>query len=203
MKNSGLLYTLFLLSLVLVGCSGIPQSSNAYTYNTSVDFAKFRSYGWYNAEVPKPRAGGAGPQFNVLLDERVREAVASELFRDGLQLDAEKPDILVAYDLAVDSSQTPGVEYTFPEGFGYGYSYWFGYRFRYSTAGLPNYRPVQQYPAGTLIIDLIDPNTNQLIWRGTKEAGINPTSQDLQRINLAVADIMAQFPPNPLERRNR
>ena len=203
MKRIGLLYTLLVLSWVLAGCAGIPRASNEYTYNTSVDFAQFRTFGWYSAEVPKPRAGGAGPQFNLLLDERVREAVTSELFRDGLQPDTEKPDILVAYDLAVDSSQVPGLEYTFPEGFGYGYSYWFGYRFRYSPTSLRNYRSVNQYPAGTLIIDLIDPDTNQLIWRGVKEAGINPTSQDMERINLAVADIMAQYPPNPVDRRNR
>jgi hypothetical protein len=148
--------------------------------------------------VPKPRAG-AGPQFNLLLDQRVREAIASELVKQGLRPEVENPDLIVAYDLAVDSSQAPQ-DYTFPAGFGYGYSYWFGYRFRYTTTGLADYQPIQALPLGTLVIDIIDPDTNRLLWRGYSEAGINPTSQDMERINLAVADIMSQFPPNPINR---
>ncbi|MCX2742025.1 DUF4136 domain-containing protein [Pontibacter anaerobius] len=196
MKKTGNLYTsLLLLFLTLASCSRIPQANRQYAYDPTVDFTKFQTFNWYRAEVPKPVAGGAGPQFNLLLDQRVKEAVASELVKDGLRPEVQNPGLLVAYDLAVDASQAPTSDYTFPEGFGYGYSYWFGYRFRYNTAGITNYRPIQSFPAGTLVIDLIDPSTNQLLWRGFAEAGINPTSQDMERISLVVADIMSEFPP--------
>ncbi|WP_073851228.1 DUF4136 domain-containing protein [Pontibacter flavimaris] len=198
MIKTGRLYTLLVLLLALASCSQVPQASNRYTYDTTVDFTQFRTFNWYRAEVPKPRAG-AGPQFNLLLDQRVREAIASELVKQGLRPEVENPDLIVAYDLAVDSSQAPK-DYTFPAGFGYGYSHWFGYRFRYTTTGLADYQPIQALPLGTLVIDIIDPDTNRLLWRGYSEAGINPTSQDMERINLAVADVMSQFPPNPIKR---
>ncbi len=189
---------MLVLLLPLAGCARVLQADNQYIYDTSIDFSKFRTFNWYSAEVPKPRAG-AGPQFNLLLDQRVREAIASELVKQGLRPEVENPDLIVAYDLAVDTSQAP-TDYTFPAGFGYGYSYWFGYRFRYITNGLAGYQPIQALPLGTLVIDIIDPDTNRLIWRGYSEAGINPTSQDMERINLAVADIMSQFPPSPINR---
>lgn len=194
-------YTFLLVLLTLASCSRIPSAGRKFFYDPTVDFTRFRTFNWYTAEVPKPRAGGAGPQFNLLLDQRIKEAIASELVKDGLRPEVESPSLLIAYDLAVDTSQVPTLDYAFPEGFGYGYSYWFGYRFRYATNGITGYRPIQSFPTGTLIIDIIDPTTNQLLWRGFSEAGINPTSQDMERINLAVADIMAEFPPIPDRRR--
>lgn len=201
MMKTGHFYTYLVLLLALVGCSRIPQVGEEirYMYNPTVSFTQYRTFNWHRAEVPKPRAG-VGPQFNLLLDQRVKEAIASELLKEGITPEVENPGLIVAYDLAVDTSQATAADYTFPDGFGYGYSYWFGYRFRYTTTGLPNYRPIQSYPIGTLVIDLIDPDTNQLIWRGVSEADINPTSQDMDRINLVVADIMSRFPPNPVNR---
>ncbi|MDX5435849.1 MAG: DUF4136 domain-containing protein [Pontibacter sp.] len=168
-----------------------------YLYRADVNFKRFRTFDWYKAEVPKPLAGGAGPQFNLLLDQRIKEAIMSEMIKDGFRPDITNPDLLIAYDLAVDTQYTPKDNYAFPAGFGYGYSYWYGYRFRYTTTEIEGYRSVQNYPPGTLLIDIIDPNTNQLLWRGFAEAGINPTSQDMERIALAVADILSQFPPTP------
>ncbi|AKD03000.1 DUF4136 domain-containing protein [Pontibacter korlensis] len=189
------LYILLLVLLTLASCSRIPQQNRQFSYDPTVNFTQFRTFNWYRAEVPKPIAGGSGPQFNLLLDQKIKEAIASELVKDGLRPEAENPDLLIAYDLAIDTSQINTTDYSFPEGFGYGYSYWFGYRFRYTTDNLPNYTPIQSFPTGTLVIDIIDPDTNQLLWRGHAEAGLNPSSQDVERINVAVANIMSEFPP--------
>lgn len=197
MKKASPLYLLLLLLLTLASCSRIPQANKQYLYRPNVNFKQFRTFDWYRAEVPKPLAGGAGAQFNLLLDQRVKEAIASEMVKDGLRPDTSNPDLLIAYDLAVDTQFTPKDNYAFPAGFGYGYSYWYGYRFRYTTTEIEGYRSVQNYPPGTLLIDIISPDTNQLLWRGFAEAGINPTSQDMERIALAVADILSQFPPTP------
>ncbi|GAB3826354.1 DUF4136 domain-containing protein [Pontibacter rugosus] len=188
------LYFLFLLSLV--SCARIATDTE-YTYNPAINFRKFQTFDWYRAEVPKPVAGGAGAQFSLLLDQRIKEAVASELVKDGMRPNIENPDLLIAYDVAVDTKQLENQGYAFPDGLGYGYSYWYGYRYRYTTNGLENYRPVQSYAPGTVVIDIIDPTTNQLLWRGTSSANLDPTAVDELRISTVVANIMSQFPPTP------
>lgn len=195
--KAGPFYTFLFLMVLMAACTRM-AADTSYTYNPSTDFRQLRTFGWFKAEVPKPIAGSAGSQFNLLLDQRIKEAVASELVKTGMRPEAETPDFLVAYDIAVDTSQMVSDSYTFPSGFGYSYSYWYGYRYRYTTAGLPNYRPIQSLPSGTVVVDIISPDSNQLLWRGYSQTSLNPTSLDEERINLIVADIMAQFPPKPV-----
>ena len=67
----------------------------------------------------------------------------------------------------------------------YGYSHM-------SNVGKMN---ITDYPAGTLIVDVIDVKTNELVWRGQ---GVNriPNNSDLysRQIADAVRDIVSQFP---------
>ena len=109
----------------------------------------------------------------------------------------ESPDLLIAYDIALPATQASETDTAFAPGFGYGYSYWYGYRFRYSVSELPAYRSVNDLPPGTLIIDLIETSTNQLVWRGWYEAEIDPTALGSYDLNKAVANIMSRYPPVP------
>lgn len=196
LTSSGTFSFLLILLLTLSGCARLPLPDVQYTYDPSINYRKFRTFSWYKAEVPPPLAGGAGPQFSTLVDDRVKGAVASELVKQGLNLVLdETPDLLVAYDIAVDTAQLVAQDYNLPPG--YGYAYWYGYRYRYSYAGVANYRSIGRYDIGTLVIDLIDPDTNQLIWRGWVDSDINPTALDDSNINVVVANIMSQFPPTP------
>ena len=67
----------------------------------------------------------------------------------------------------------------------------------YGYSGMSNVgkMDVTDYPAGTLIVDVIDVKTNQLVWRGQ---GVNriPNNSDLysRQIAAAVRDIVSQFP---------
>jgi hypothetical protein len=54
------------------------------------------------------------------------------------------------------------------------------------------------YPEGTLVLEVVDPSTRQLIWRGVAKARIDPSSAPSdreKRISAAVAMLMSQFPP--------
>ena len=54
------------------------------------------------------------------------------------------------------------------------------------------------YDAGTLLIDVVDRRSNQLLWRGWVERGLEGTIDDQARMEAAVDDavkrIMARFP---------
>ena len=57
---------------------------------------------------------------------------------------------------------------------------------------------VSQYEEGTLLLDFVNPKSNQLMWRGSAKATVmenaSPEKREA-RINEGVQKILAQFPP--------
>ncbi|MER2998730.1 DUF4136 domain-containing protein [Pontibacter populi] len=182
----------FLLLLLLTYCTVGPDIKSSY--NSSSNFRVYQTYAWHSAELPTPTIG-SGPAYSPLLDQQIKQAIESELVKTGMRPAEESPDLLIAYDIALPA--TKASEADFAPGFGYGYSYWYGYRFRYSVSGMPAYRSVSDLPPGTLIIDLIEASTNQLVWRGWYEAEIDPTALGSYDLNKAIANIMSSYPPVP------
>jgi hypothetical protein len=84
----------------------------------------------------------------------------------------------------------------------YGYpSYYYGNRGFYHGAGSwpVSDTYVYQYEEGTLLLDIVDPGTKKLIWRGTAKTEVNaeqsPEKKEA-RINKAVHMLIEQFPPS-------
>ncbi|GAB3202724.1 hypothetical protein ABID22_001031 [Pontibacter aydingkolensis] len=186
---------ILLLILFCTSCS--PAVSVQSAYDPSINFSTYQTFAWHPAEVPAPKQGTGGALYSTLLDQRVKEAIASELVKNGIKPSIDNPGLLVAYDIAVETPQELNNTNILQPGFGYGYSYWYGYRYRYSGTGLQNFRSIADYKIGTLVIDLIDRNTNNVVWRGAFDAEIDPVIIDEDKINRAVANLMSQFPPVP------
>jgi len=186
-----------LLPLLIIGGSCTRMADVQSAYAPSVQFKHYQTFAWYQAEVPSQPVG-VGSDFNPLLDLRIKAAIASELVKEGVTPTAESPGLLVAYDIAVDPKLAPAaLDNDVGSGFAYGYSYWYGYRYHYNFSDIPDYKPIDKYSPGTLVIDLIDASTNELIWRGAATANLNPTQTEETSINVIVANIMAQYPPVP------
>jgi hypothetical protein len=69
---------------------------------------------------------------------------------------------------------------------------------RYYGWGAPSSVDVYQYKEGTLIVDVVDAKTKQLVWRGFATGTVDPDAKPEQRerkLNDAIAQMMAQFPP--------
>ncbi|SIT87912.1 DUF4136 domain-containing protein [Pontibacter indicus] len=184
---------LYLLPVLLIGLSGcIPSITADSTYDRSVDFQVYRTFALLE---PAMANTSADPNlYEPLLDRRMRDAIAAELVKKGMTLDAENPDLLVAYDVSVAQDAATAS----PD---FGYAYWFGYRFNYNTADFQGYRPVAQYTPGTMLIDLISASTNELLWRGVAEGEITVTQTDESKIRRSIISILSLYPPNQPPRR--
>jgi uncharacterized protein DUF4136 len=164
-------------------CSGVRVTTD---YDPSADFSGVRSYAWFDE-----RSGVQGDRADVtsLLDRRVRSAVDAELQRKGLaRVDKGAAKIVVTYHLGVETKLDVNTVNT---GYGYGRYGRFG-----GVGGTTT--TVSEYQEGTLLIDMIDPSSKQLIWRGSGQARIRQSStpEDREkRINEAVKQILADFPP--------
>ena len=175
---SGLALIALLASLA--GCSSLTVN---YDYDQDANWAKYRTYGWMdlsqrNTDPTSPVADTA------LLQQRIQNSV-NLVMADRRITASNDPDLLVIYHLG--SSEKIQVT-----DWGYRYSdYYWGYGGRQID--------VYQFTEGSLVIDLVDAETQNLVWRGTGTKVIDQTQkspEELQaRLNKIVSKIMDSFPP--------
>ncbi len=171
---------------LMAGCSSL---STSYDYDANADFAKYRTFAWMAKPEAAPGDAAQARRNSDLLDRRIRSAVAGELAARGISEDAGGPGLLAVYHIGVEEK----IQVT---DYGYNYSpysaYWgYGYGGRSID--------VYQYQQGTLIIDLIDASTKNLVWRGSGTKALSDrqlSPEELQeRVNKIVAKIMETYPP--------
>jgi hypothetical protein len=170
--------TIFTGLLIFVSCSSISVNQD---YNTEFDFSKWKTFGF----IPIPESAGID-QINA---SRLGDAAKKQLEAKGYKL-AEPADFGVAFQFGKQ-------QVTDVQSYGYGWG-WGGYG--YGPGGGVD---VTQYEQGTLIIDFVDMKGNKLEWRGTGQGALddNPSVEDrIANIDTAVAQILAQFPPNGMSK---
>ena len=134
-------------------------------------FGKYHTYAWTAGE----------PAQNPLMETRIHEAVDARLAAKGFTKVDTNPDVYVA-SLAVGQERGELVA----QGFG----------------GLPRFgggfgtASIQRYTVGTLVIDIYDANTKQLVWRGTAaDTMSDQPKKNTQILNKALDKMFAGYPP--------
>jgi hypothetical protein len=179
---------IIVLSMLLAGCSTLRVS---HDYDTSIDFGKMKSYAWLNEIQPKT---GDIRVDNELEDKRIRAAIDQALKIKGFRpAERTSADCLIAYQLGIQQKIKSDTVQT---GVGFG----MGRRGRYGSVGISTGTEVQTYDEGMLLIDVLAPDSEALLWRG-KGTDTFPAHSDQQKrteaINTAVVKILEGFPPQP------
>jgi hypothetical protein len=177
----------FVAIAVLSACSTVQTRQD---FDQTQDFTRLRTYTWY----PKAPAPTGNLQVdNPLLYERIVAAVDRTLAAKGYQKVVDQvPDFYVNYHLSVQSKlDVRTIDYGGP----YGYGVWGPVG--YGGVGWTETYTIP-YEEGTLAIDVIDVEKRKLVWRGF---GVGRLKEDpkpeqvTERVNSAVEEILAQFPP--------
>jgi hypothetical protein len=169
---------LFVLCLVVLisACSSIKVQTD---YNTEADFEGLNTYSWLPTYV---RA-----EMNRINVGRIKNAVNNQLGEKGFEIASSNPDFLVAMHIGVDQNIRVTQEvYTHGP---YRRGYWGGGR-----------TYVDQYEEGSIIIDVVNAKTKELIWQGTAKSTLkrNTTREkQAKKINKAIAKLLKDFPPLP------
>ena len=179
---------LFLLS----GCaaSSVVTQSNAIKAPGAA-LGEAKTFAWIQPTPASPADFDKG--FSAELDMNIRKSVEENLKAKGLEQVDSKPDVLVAYDVSVDVPLEKDRMQQYAEGFGYGYAHMAGYRYNYINPDMPGYRPVDLYKQGTLIVDLVDPKSNTLLWRGWAEGAITDMDARYKQIQQQVNEVLQKL----------
>lgn len=138
-----------------------------------VDFSKFHTYKWVEIE------GGAHP--NQIVDAEIKQAVDTQLASKGLtKTDSDKADLYTGYQIAVDKEKQWNAWGT-GRGFGGGMGT--------ATQSTIN--------VGSMVLDMYDPATKQLVWTGTATKTIDPSSnqeKNEKNLNKAMQKLLKSYP---------
>lgn len=185
-------HVFLILGLVTLAasCSSVRTS---YDFDRRADFSGWRSYAWYPSGSPNT---GDPRLDSPLLHGRIQDAVDRTLAAQGYtRVEDGSPDFYVNYHLSTEQRldvRTINSGYMGgPRGRSWGGAGWGGVGWTETH--------VDQYEEGTLIIDFVDTAARRLVWRG---AGTRRLARDIrpervtERVNEAVDEILAQFPPS-------
>jgi hypothetical protein len=145
-------------------------------FDKQVNFSQYKTYSWKIVQVNNP-----------LWQPRIKNAVDSQLAAKGWKLVDDGGDVVV---VAVGTTQTQRTLDTFYNGFGGGYR-WRGF----GGSGIST-TAEHDYKEGTLVVDMFDAKSKQLIWRGGAQDMLseNPDKNE-KKLDKAVVKMFKKFPP--------
>lgn len=148
-------------------------------YHQGTDFSRYKTFA-FTKGTPAP---------TPFAQERIETAIASQLTLRGMTPAQGTADVQVFTHTQVSKQQRVDVTT-----FGYGgYPGWGGWGGGYGTSSVN----VTEIPIGTVMVDLVDAKTNEMVWRGVASDTLltNPTPEKSEkRINKGVTKLFTKYP---------
>ncbi len=168
---------------MLAACASGPR---VYTdADPAADFGRYQTFAFFE------RAGKeAEEKYTTLSGQRIEDAISTALEARGYRVDIHNPDFLVNFHLKTEEkTQTSAPVYM---------GGYYGYRGG-MYVGWPGYvepGTTSTYTEGTLSVDFVDRQSNQMIWEGTAVGRVTSSVREApnESMRTAVASIFAKYP---------
>jgi len=162
--------------LVMLGGAFAQQVQTDFDHQAN--FSQYKTYSWQAIKTS-----------DSLWDSRIKNAVGAQLAAKGWSQVDSGGDVSI---VAIQTTQNQKTLQTFYDGLGGGW----GYR-RFGGGGFGEATTTEQdYKDGTLVVDLFDAKTKQLIWRGSAESMLsNKAENNEKNLEKGVAKMFKAFPP--------
>lgn len=179
---------LSVVPIALLATSVFAASKPQIQWDPDYDFSQVGTFAW------QPSAGESLEQSDPFLHEHIINTIEFQLSSHGLTEVDSNPDVLVTYYSSTDTNVRLDST-TFGYGFGgYGRGSWgyYGYGMAGPTVASTSTRVVE-YERGTLVVDIIDPELDELVWRGTvSDIVISDNPQKMQKNVTKAIEKMAK-----------
>src|SRR6266478_2846296 len=138
-------------------------------YDHSANFGQYKTYSWEKVQTKDP-----------LMVDRIKDAVNSALTGKGWTQVDSGGDVSV---VAMEITKNQQILNTFYDGFGGGW----GFR-RFGGGGFgESTTTTETYRVGTLVVDLFDTKTKELIWRGNASDTLsNNSDKNIKNLDKGV-----------------
>jgi hypothetical protein len=166
------------LALFLANASFAQQVKT--DYDRAANFSQYKTYSWMKVQTPDP-----------LWVDRIKAAVDAALAAKGWTQVESGGDISI---VAIEMSRDHQTLNTFYDDLGGGFR-WRGFGgFGEATT------TSDTYTVGTLVVDLFDAKTKDLVWRGVSSGMLsNKSGKNIENLNKGVQKLFQHFPPEALK----
>jgi Domain of unknown function (DUF4136) len=166
------------LGIAMMGAIvNVAAAQKVTVYDVRANFARYRTFSW----IEPPNT--SDPAIRAWLVEAIDSALATK----GLQRVRTDGDLGIAAHVATPQAQTLPAFYNGVAG---------GWRW---LSGFEATTPAQVYDVGTLVVDLFDRQTRNVMWRGCspKALSVNP-GESADKLSAAISQMFTNFPPPSL-----
>ena len=171
MKVQNTIFFSIAMFFALTAASFAQQVKTDYDHNAN--FGQYKTYSWEKVQTKDP-----------LMVDRIKEAVNGALTAKGWTQVESGGDVSV---VAMEITQNQQTLNTFYDGFGGGWR-WGGFGDATTTT--------ETYKVGTLVVDLFDAKTKNLIWRSSSSDTLsNNSDKNTKNLDKGVQKMFAHFPP--------
>jgi len=176
MKLQRIVFVLIGMMFLFAGKSLAQQVKT--DYDRSTNFGQYKTYSWAQVKTK-----------DALDVDRIKAAVNATLAAKGWTQVDSGGDVSI---VAIEITQNQQTLNTFYDGFGGGW----GWR-RFGGGGFGEATTTTEtYKVGTLIVDLFDAKTKQLIWRGTSSNTLsNNSDKNIKNLDKGADKMFKHFPP--------
>jgi hypothetical protein len=171
--------TVFALVGIILFFAGTLSAQQVKTdYDRTANFSQYKSYSWEQVKTK-----------DDLDVARIKTAVNAALAAKGWTLVDSGGDVSI---MAMEMTREQQSLNTFYDGFGGGW----GWR-RFGGGGFGEATTTTEtYKVGTLVVDLFDTKTKQLIWRASSSDTLsNNSDRNIKNLDKGVEKMFKQFPP--------
>jgi Domain of unknown function (DUF4136) len=163
------------LALAMLACALTPAQDVTTNSMPGADFTKYHTYKWV------PIDGAVQP--NQIVDAQIKQSIDSQLAAKGLtKTDGDSAGLLIGYQISIQQEKQWNA-------YGTGGMRWGG--------GMASAQQ-STISTGTLVLDMYDPSTKQLVWTGRVSKTLDPgANQGKKQKNLdkATQKLLKNFPP--------
>jgi hypothetical protein len=152
-------------------------------YDRAANFSQYKTFSWKKVRTPDP-----------LWVDRIKAAVDAALAAKGWTQVESGGDISI---VAIEINRDQQTLNTFYDNFGGG----FGRRGFGGFGGFGEATTTSDtYTVGTLVVDLFDAKTKNLVWRGVSSGMLSDKSdKNIKNLNRGVQKMFQHFPPDALK----
>jgi hypothetical protein len=166
-----------------------------------INFNQYKTFAWGPSDIKTEN-----PIYNSdLINKNIKSTVENEFAKRGIMENEAHPDFLVSFHTYTEKEQSSGSSayygYPYFPAFGfYGMRYGWGMPYwgmPFGGYGYGGGRGPYTYTKGTLILDIKDKKTDEVIWRGAVSGNVDNVKTLERQIAKGVKAIMKKYPGTP------
>jgi len=179
-----------LAAMVGMACSSGPNIEIDYDPASAATIQSYKTFSW----MPAP-ADYQAPVSSIVLN-RIGNAVENTLANRGITVKEAGPvDFKMGWHLTTEAM----TDYrTVNNTYGYGGYGWYGHGGGMGMATTTSRTTQENWTQGTFILDVVDSETNNLVWRGVAQGEIKADyspQESADRVQEVADKMFANFPP--------